>query len=237
MVETRDLSTRERLIVAAGELFGEKGYHATSIREICARAEANVAAIHYHFHDKAKLSEEVLVHVFSYGFEHYRLEQAANPEWPPERQLQEFIRLFLWSRLDPDRPDWHRKVVHREMLEPGPNLKAVAERVIKRNAHILEGIVRAVLGDRAPESTVRLCMASIIGQCLHFAHFSQVVAHLNENIDFSPSGIRNLAGHVAAFSLAALRNLPGDPETSNTAVASEATSQSTSTSAGKTLHS
>ena len=222
MTENRDLSTRERLIEAAGELFGEKGYHATSIREICARAEANVAAINYHFHDKAQLSEEVLVYVFRYGFEHYRLEQTANLAWPPERQLQEFIHVFLWSRLDPERPDWHRKVVHREMLEPGPNLKAVAERVIKRNAHILEGIVRAVLGDQAPESTVRLCMASVIGQCLHFAHHSLVAAHLNEDLDFSPHGIESLARHVAAFSLAALKNLPVGHETTTPAPSSAA---------------
>jgi len=213
MTDNPDLSTRERLIVAAGELMGEKGYHATSIREICARAEANVAAINYHFRDKAKLSEEVLVYVFTYGFEHYRIEQAANPAWPPERRLLEFVHLFLWSRLDPERPDWHRKVVHREMLQPGPNLKAVVERVVKRNANILEGIIRAILGDRARQSTVRPCMASVIAQCLHFAHHSPVATLLNEDLDYSARGIEDLARHVAAFSLAAMKNLSLDPAT------------------------
>lgn len=51
---------RERLLMAAMRLFGERGVDAVSTREICAAAGVNPGAIHYHFGDKDGLYAEVL---------------------------------------------------------------------------------------------------------------------------------------------------------------------------------
>ncbi len=50
---------RQRLLQAASQVFAEKGYAEASTREICRLAEANAAAIHYHFGDKASLYRAV----------------------------------------------------------------------------------------------------------------------------------------------------------------------------------
>ena len=47
--------TRERLLAAAGRLFAEQGYAATSLRDITRVADANVAAVNYHFGSKEGL--------------------------------------------------------------------------------------------------------------------------------------------------------------------------------------
>jgi TetR/AcrR family transcriptional regulator, regulator of cefoperazone and chloramphenicol sensitivity len=56
---TAQEETRWRLLQAATEVFAEVGYHAATTREICKRAEVNLASIHYYYGDKAELYREV----------------------------------------------------------------------------------------------------------------------------------------------------------------------------------
>ncbi|MCF1504647.1 CerR family C-terminal domain-containing protein [Afifella sp. H1R] len=56
-------TTRERILDAALELFGERGLHAASVRDVAKLAKANVAAISYHFGGKEELYLAVAGHV------------------------------------------------------------------------------------------------------------------------------------------------------------------------------
>jgi AcrR family transcriptional regulator len=56
-LETRE--TRNRLLEEAERLFAERGFEATSVRDITAAAGANLAAVNYHFGGKDKLYREV----------------------------------------------------------------------------------------------------------------------------------------------------------------------------------
>ncbi len=51
---------RNRLLVAATELFSERGYAAASVRAIAARAGVNLGAVSYHFGGKRQLYRAVL---------------------------------------------------------------------------------------------------------------------------------------------------------------------------------
>lgn len=54
------ISTKERIVLAARELFHTKGYHATSMAEILKKAEANSGSLYYYFKSKNELLLEVL---------------------------------------------------------------------------------------------------------------------------------------------------------------------------------
>ena len=53
-------ATRRRILAAASELFAERGFHGTTMRDIAERARVNLAAAHYHFGSKQALYLEVL---------------------------------------------------------------------------------------------------------------------------------------------------------------------------------
>ena len=48
------------IVEAAMEVFAEKGFHNTTIRDICEQAGANIAAVNYHFQTKEQLYAAVL---------------------------------------------------------------------------------------------------------------------------------------------------------------------------------
>jgi AcrR family transcriptional regulator len=52
--------TREKILEAADELFGQVGYDAATTREIAERSRVNKALIHYHFKNKEGLLASVL---------------------------------------------------------------------------------------------------------------------------------------------------------------------------------
>jgi AcrR family transcriptional regulator len=58
-LNTAHFSTKERLLSAAESLFAQQGFSATSLRQVTAQADVNVAAVNYHFGSKENLINEV----------------------------------------------------------------------------------------------------------------------------------------------------------------------------------
>jgi AcrR family transcriptional regulator len=54
-IQARAVATRRRLLGAAEELFGRKGYESTSMSEVAERAEVGVGTLYHHFPDKRAL--------------------------------------------------------------------------------------------------------------------------------------------------------------------------------------
>jgi AcrR family transcriptional regulator len=55
------IDTKQKILDTAEELFGEFGYSATSLRHIIAKANVNLAAVHYHFGAKQDLLDQVVM--------------------------------------------------------------------------------------------------------------------------------------------------------------------------------
>lgn len=58
--ESSGSATRRRLLEAAEQLFSEQGFDRVSVRDITERAQANVAAVNYHFGSREGLVEQVI---------------------------------------------------------------------------------------------------------------------------------------------------------------------------------
>src|ERR1044071_7843752 len=115
----RSLETEKRLLEAAGEIFAEYGYRAATVRQICEKAGANVAAVNYHFGDKDRLYMAVLrIAHKSRGTDVRRAPADPNLKASPEQRLRAYIRWLLSQIFAEGRPGWHFKLITREMMEP-----------------------------------------------------------------------------------------------------------------------
>ncbi len=197
--------TRERLLEAAGEVFAQKGYREATIREICSRAGANIAAVNYHFGGKERLYAEVLRYVDDMGAGKHPPIPPSQSGLTPEEQLGWFVRRFLERVFDTGRPSWHERLMNREMVEPTFALDELIERNIKARAKTLQGIVRAILGPDATAQQVQRGAASIVGQILFYWHCRPVISRLMPDVGFDPDGVESLAAHITRFSIAGLR--------------------------------
>jgi TetR/AcrR family transcriptional regulator, regulator of cefoperazone and chloramphenicol sensitivity len=199
--------TRTRLIEAAGEVFAEAGFNQATIRDICARAGANIAAVNYHFRDKETLYGETVAHAHRYSMEQYPMDGGVATTAPVERRIEGFIRSFLAKILDPNRPTWHGRIMSREMQEPTLSLDMIVETGVRPNFHYLCSLI-CEMGPHLNPVEVEGSGASVIGQILHYFHCRRVIGRLyRDRTDGFPYDLELLTGHITAFSLAAIRGL------------------------------
>jgi len=199
--------TRQRLLEAAGEVFAEHGFRAATIRDICHRAKANIAAVNYYFRDKEHLYAAVLQYAQRCVDEKYPPDLGLRANATAEERLHMFITSFLLHIFDEGQPAWHSKLWSREMIESTRALDALVEAAIRPNAEQLESIVRALLGNRATREQVRLCATSIVSQCVFYHHARPVIVRLYPEQRFGAQDIERLADHITQFSLGALKQL------------------------------
>jgi AcrR family transcriptional regulator len=204
----RPAATRAQLIEAATAEFTEVGYHSATIREICQRAGANIAAVHYHFGDKEALYSEVLSEAYRRALEQFPIDPGLPRDATPERRLGAFIRAFLQRIFSDDRNASHGKLMAREMVAPTAALDRVVDEWVRPQAGVLFRIVRDLLGAGFTDRHLHLAAMSIVSQALFYNHCRPVIRRLFPDLKLDATAIDDLATHITAFSLAALKHLP-----------------------------
>jgi AcrR family transcriptional regulator len=167
------METRARLIEAAVDVFGRYGFEGATTRQIARTANANLAAIVYHFGSKDALYlavAEHLVHEIEARIGPvFAFVEANFPTRPPEatallkRMLGAFVEVVLGN---PEAQRWARIVV-RELLDPGDAFDVIYR--LTGRAHGLATRLVAVATETDPDATeTKLRAFTVIGQGLVF---------------------------------------------------------------------
>ena len=203
--DTHDLNlTRRRLLEAAGEVFALAGFRDATVREICAKAGVNVAAINYHFGDKDQLYREVLAYSGRMALEKYPVTAGVPEDSPAAERLAGFIGNYLDRLLDEGRPAWHGKLIAQELIGPTAAFDQLVEGFVRPQYERLRVIVSELLGPGADENTLRRCVGSVVGQCLFYKHCRAVLDRLMPGAKYGPVERRALAEHISRFALAGI---------------------------------
>ena len=231
--------TRQRLLHSAGALFAEKGFRATTVRDICRQAEVNLQAVSYHFGDKQRLYVDAVR--FAHDSNHRRADGTpAFPEVPAgagaEEQLEIVVREMVRQMSDAaanDQPAWCMPLLLREMSHPTDACREIVEAFVRPMHRLLERIVARLLPVGADETTRHLVVLSIVGQCVFFKisrPMRPMVVGRPLADSFTPERI---ADHVVRFTRAALAGYSSTPpETASSETASSETALSAANAAG-----
>jgi AcrR family transcriptional regulator len=204
-VETKTTSeqTRMRLLDAAREVFSQHSFQGATVREICRRAEANVAAVNYHFGSKEGLLAEAL------NFSQLAALQKANVQADvcPKMRLRLFLRDFMLMLLDEKNASAQCRIMARELADPTPALDQIVKEAIAPLHEFLNRLLREIVGDKVGETELRRCVYSIFGQCQFYRNSHPVLQRLHPKLRYDHKEIEAIAEHIAEFSLAGIKHL------------------------------
>lgn len=110
--------TRERLLMAGLRLFAQQGFAKTSTRELADAAAVNIAAISYHFGDKAGLYRAVFFEPMGHAPGSDDARRLADPTLTLAQALDGFYAAFVEPLKQGDISRYCMKLHFREMLEP-----------------------------------------------------------------------------------------------------------------------
>lgn len=204
-------STRRNLINSAGPVFAEKGYHSATVREICKRAHANVAAVNYHFKDKLGLYAEVLNHCARAAHVE-QMRVALDQSGSPEEILRNVIRARLQGLRNDDLPNWQLRIFAHELTEPTPAMSRLIKTVSRPIYERLLELIAKIIGLPPHHEKTRLCAHSVMGQILFYVFATPVLSRLSPDMKLTPDRLDQIANHIADFSLAYLRQVNRKPK-------------------------
>ncbi len=194
---------RTRLLLAAEEVFADRGYDGATVRAIVEHAGMNVAAINYHFGDKERLYVEVVKHAHACTVgDEVGGEFPAGAAGPPRERLRHIVGHMARQMVRPARPT-AVKLLMREFAQPS----AVTREVVEAFIRPVMVQLKSALAEITPgwtESAHLLYVWSVVGQCLFYRQNRVVLELLHGRETMEALDPRAVADHVARLVLAGI---------------------------------
>ena len=175
---------KEHIISSAIELFAERGFEGTSIRDLAAKADVNIAMINYYFGSKDKLFEAMVVQKASFMRE--KLEEIAGDKSKSEIEKMDTVIEAYVNRIL-SQYHYHR-IIHQElMLKQREEVHNSIISIFSKNTLIIkniieQGIKKKVFKKVDPELTFATILGTI-NQVMLSKGMCNLLINKDENFD------------------------------------------------------
>lgn len=163
--------TRVALIEAGLRLFGEKGFSATSTREIAVEAEANIGSIAYHFGGKEALRDACAAHIVeTIGAVAHSVLSAPLPDSPAAAAMQLTMALRRMSGFflsGHEAESFVRFILH-ELQYPTKALDIIYSGLFEPVHCRLCEVWAIATGGEAESEDVKIAVFTMLGQLIYF---------------------------------------------------------------------
>lgn len=211
----RGAETRARLIEAALDVFGRVGFEGATTREIAKAADANLAAIVYHFGSKEALHRAVAEHVVG-----EIAGRIAGPVAEVEDRLDGLdaagaraaliglVQTFIDVILGADEAERWARFIVREQLQPTASFDVIYG-FMSRAHGVATRLVAIASGGRAGEHEAKLRAFTLLGQVLIFRVAQELVLRRLGRDRIGPAERSEIKAIVAGNISAVLSSLGG----------------------------
>jgi TetR/AcrR family transcriptional regulator, regulator of cefoperazone and chloramphenicol sensitivity len=216
------VQTKQRLLTAASQLFAERGFHGSKMRDIARYADVNLAAGNYHYGSKKALYLEVLRAQFA----EIRSELARHGATLPANGRAKLSRAEIVALLHVRAktmldlligtpPRLHGTLMQREMTDPSEALPVIVDELIAPMTHEIEAIVAQLAPEMGPQDLQR-CAFSIVGQVVFYRFAMPAMLYMFGWSAYPANLPEDLAAHISEFTLGGLERLSARQRTPRT---------------------
>jgi len=150
MISTEALTpadTKTRILNSAEKLFGLNGFDATSLRDITAEAQVNLAAVNYHFQSKDSLIDALIERrILPINQRRFELLDAAGHPPSVEQIVEAFLSPLLMLEVLPAVP-----LIGRVMSNPDQFFQRVFKKHLQHVAERFSQAIREALPELSAE--------------------------------------------------------------------------------------
>ncbi|QQL46168.1 TetR/AcrR family transcriptional regulator [Sulfuriroseicoccus oceanibius] len=157
------MKTKDRIVRAAVELFARHGYRDTTCAAVCEAADANIAAINYHFGSKESLFRLVLREAFAMANDCHPVEREASAS--VAEQIRLFVEMMIRRSFDDGEGGYLNRIMAHESTNPDGPHALIFEEMSALHGDCLIGLLKAYC-PAVPESEIEALKMNVITLCV-----------------------------------------------------------------------
>lgn len=194
--------TRDRILVAAGELFAVTGFAETTNKAVAARAGVDLASINYHFGSRGGLYQAVLAEAHRHVLDLADLQLLQRSGLSPEDKLRTLLCQLVESLSDMDK-GWYLSVLLTEIMNPSSHLQLLMQTEVGPKVVQIKSILGDITGIPPEDPAILRCLMSVAAPVLALLIGRRRFMGPLDSLCKTPDEM--LASHLFTFSLAGLR--------------------------------
>ncbi|MCG6968134.1 MAG: CerR family C-terminal domain-containing protein [Gammaproteobacteria bacterium] len=216
-LESESSETRVRLLEVGTHLFAESGFKGASVRELCAEAGANIAAVRYHFGGKEGLYRAVFEDTLDEDESRFRdamdnintvIDNANSDRNQLGVALELYIKSFFARFPLNEHKRWFSVLVMRELSFPGQGFDLIYERRANPSLQVLARIVAASDGIDANSESARLQAHALNGTIMGVIISRNILLRTMRWQSFTPEKMTSLLDAISKLLYSALSLTP-----------------------------
>ena len=203
-------ATKERILLAAAELFAQHGYHGTTHQMMSEKAKVNIAAINYHFGSKENLYLKVWGFLYEVAMEDYG--DFINEGDPAEDKLRQFINWRVEAVTDKGLKGYLCQIGRKEMNKPSPIHNELEKLYMQDKRTWFFSIISDIVGHELDPPSIAMIAFCIYSPLIHLIEVMNIMESSLERDSKEKFAAfwenkQNLADNIYKFALAGLKEV------------------------------